>query len=235
MGIALSLNTTGIENTAAGNGALFSNTSGGGNVAVGRWALAFNTTGLQNTAIGYYSGNGSVHLYNTTAIGNNATCTADNRIILGTTGNNNLTGGYGNWQNLSDGRFKRNVKADVPGLAFITRLRPVTYHLDAEGVDRFLGITARMDTWSDGPARKLYFDRLREVGQQVLTGFVAQEVEAAAREIHYDFDGVHHPATEQDHYTLGYASFVVPLVKAVQEQQAQIEELKERVRVLEGR
>ncbi len=69
----------------------------------------------------------------------------------------------------------------------------------------------------------------------MLTGFVAQEVEAAAREIHYNFDGVHHPTTEQDHYTLGYASFVVPLVKAVQEQQAQIEELKERIRVLEGR
>jgi hypothetical protein len=51
------------------------------------------------------------------------------------------------------------------------------------------------------------------------TGFIAQEVEQAALKAHYDFSGLIKPKTEQDHYSLSYDAFVVPLVKAVQEQQ----------------
>ena len=58
------------------------------------------------------------------------------------------------------------------------------------------------------------------------TGFIAQEVEKAANATGYDFSGIIKPKTEQDHYSLSYESFVVPLVKAVQEQQQLIEELK---------
>ena len=47
-------------------------------------------------------------------------------------------GGWANWTNVSDGRFKKNVRTNVPGLAFITRLRPITYNLDATGLDAFL-------------------------------------------------------------------------------------------------
>ena len=39
----------------------------------------------------------------------------------------------------------------------------------------------------------------------------------------FDFSGVDTPANENDHYGLRYATFVVPLVKAVQEQQEIIE------------
>src|SRR5436305_14302626 len=49
------------------------------------------------------------------------------------------------------------------------------------------------------------------------SGFVAQEVEDAARKLNYDFSGVHKPANDKDVYGLSYAEFVVPLVKAVQE------------------
>jgi len=58
------------------------------------------------------------------------------------------------------------------------------------------------------------------------SGFLAQEVEKAAKESDYDFSGVHAPRNEHDLYSLTYAEFVVPLVKAVQEQQHQIDELK---------
>ena len=71
---------------------------------------------------------------------------------------------------------------------------------------------------SDLAAGELYHPRQ--------TGFIAQEVEAAARETGYDFDGVNPPKNPSDNYSLSYASFVVPLVKAVQEQQQQIEALK---------
>jgi trimeric autotransporter adhesin len=58
------------------------------------------------------------------------------------------------------------------------------------------------------------------------TGFLAQDVERAARESNYDFSGVTVPKNDHDLYTLSYEQFVVPLVKAVQEQQAIIEFLK---------
>lgn len=59
--------------------------------------------------------------------------------------------------------------------------------------------------------------------------------EQAAKAVGYNFDGVHRPVNERDHYTLGYATFVVTLVKAVQEQQAQIEEMRKEIEALKRR
>jgi hypothetical protein len=42
----------------------------------------------------------------------------------------------------------------------------------------------------------------------------------------YDFNGLHKPANENDNYGVAYSQFVVPLVKAVQEQQTMIETQK---------
>jgi hypothetical protein len=69
--------------------------------------------------------------------------------------------------------------------------------------------------------------------------FIAQEVEEAARALGYDFSGVDAPKNDNDFYGLRYGTFVVPLVKAVQEladrvggQQVQIEELRRENREL---
>ena len=69
----------------------------------------------------------------------------------------------------------------------------------------------------------------RQKAAELQTGFIAQEVEQAARSVGFDFHGVDKPKNENDHYGLRYAEFVVPLVKAVQEQQKMIENLKEKV------
>ncbi|HLZ89055.1 MAG TPA: hypothetical protein VKQ52_17490, partial [Puia sp.] len=58
------------------------------------------------------------------------------------------------------------------------------------------------------------------------TGFIAQEVEQAAGEAGYDFTGVSRPKNEHDHYSLDYQAFIMPMVKAMQEQQKMIETLK---------
>jgi hypothetical protein len=58
------------------------------------------------------------------------------------------------------------------------------------------------------------------------SGFIAQEVEAAARSVGYEFSGVDAPKNEKDLYGLRYAEFVVPLTKAVQELVQEVEELK---------
>jgi trimeric autotransporter adhesin len=54
------------------------------------------------------------------------------------------------------------------------------------------------------------------------SGFIAQEVEQAALKAGYNFSGLIKPRSSNEHYSLSYDAFVVPLVKAVQEQQTVI-------------
>ena len=61
------------------------------------------------------------------------------------------------------------------------------------------------------------------------SGFIAQEVEQAANQTGYVFDGVHIPAYSNDNYSISYSSFVVPLVKGMQEQQAVIENQSKKI------
>ncbi|MBK6829411.1 MAG: tail fiber domain-containing protein [Flavobacteriales bacterium] len=239
LGASTLVNSTGSGNTAIGWGSMHLTTTGQYNTAIGMWALYNNNTGNNNTILGTGAGTNANGLSSCIAVGYNATATADYQAVIGTVANTNLTGGFGAWQDLSDARFKRQIQEDVPGLQFIARLRPVTYTLDAYGVDAFLGIAQRMDTLPDQEGRAHYRQRLNEVSTQRQTGFIAQEVEEAARSVGYDFCGVHHPISENDHYTLGYASFTVPIVKAIQELHATVqdqqninEQLREELEVL---
>lgn len=209
---ALYTNTTGAHNTALGQHALYNNTTAANNTAVGSNALYSNTTGANRTALGYSSNSTGTNYTNSTGLGYNADCTASNQVRIG---NSNVTsiGGFANWTNVSDGRFKQNVADDVPGIAFINRLRPVTYQIDLDAVDRFFEEHYNeRDTLS---ARNLHKEHLR------VSGFIAQEVEAAAQATGYDFSGVDAPKNADDFYGLRYAEFVVPLVKAVQELSAE--------------
>ena len=71
-------------------------------------------------------------------------------------------------------------------------------------------------------------------GNLLQTGFIAQEVEQAAKELGFDFSGVDKPKNDGDYYGLRYAEFVVPLVKAMQEQQLIIETEKAKSQKLEA-
>jgi hypothetical protein len=68
-----------------------------------------------------------------------------------------------------------------------------------------------------------------EQESKMYTGFLAQEVENAALEAGFDFSGVQVPPNDDTPYSLSYAEFVVPLVKAVQEQQIIIEKLQKEI------
>ena len=102
-------------------------------------------------------------------------------------------------------------------------------------IEKASGAWYVMDTLSKGEYRAGYIQRLAEVSAARQTGFIAQEVEAAAAAIGYDFDGVHHPVDANDHYTLGYELFTLPLIQAVKEQHAVIEELEQVNVMLEQR
>lgn len=202
-------------NTAIGGESMKNNQSGFSNTAVGYLSMVFNTTGYYNTALGFGSNVASGNLTNATAIGAYTQAVTDNSVVVGNPWVTSIGGPVG-WTNLSDGRFKRNVAEDVPGLSFVSRLRPVTYTLDVAGMNK--AIRAPLDsTLKNLEADITLASNIRR------SGFIAQEVETAAQAVNYDFSGIKKPQNESDQYGLAYADFIPSLVKALQEQQAQIE------------
>jgi hypothetical protein len=225
-------NTTGNHNTAVGDyslynsvalsnevaigdSALYNNTTGSGfNTAVGASALATNVTGSNNTALGFHADINSSALNNATAIGSNAVATASNQVSVGS---NTVTsiGGQVGWSTFSDQRVKDNVQANVPGLDFITRLKPVTYNYNIDKENALLGRPA--DANHDGKY---------DIEKMTFSGFIAQDVDAAAKTAGYNFSGVDKTGSI---WALRYTDFVPTLVKSVQEQQQMITDLKKQV------
>ncbi|MGB4845845.1 MAG: tail fiber domain-containing protein [Ferruginibacter sp.] len=233
---ALIDNTSGKYNVASGYYSLEENTAGSGNTGIGVSTLNLTISSSYNTAIGYKAGHGFNHgwnntflgtesnvtgtgLYNSIAIGATANATASNQARIGNSSTTS-TGGFTNWTNISDGRFKKNIQEDVKGLDFIMKLKPVTYQLDIQALSKKLN-EHKSDTWNTDMQIAAI-----EKAKIIQSGFIAQDVETAAKELGYDFSGVDNPKNENDFYGLRYAEFVVPLVKAVQEQQQLIYELK---------
>jgi hypothetical protein len=242
---SLSGNIGGYDNSAFGRDALRNNrgTYGVRNSAVGAQALLRTTNSQFNTAIGYNAGwqydlgwNNTIlgansdgrfaGQYNIVAIGQGVICPDNSTARIGNSATWSI-GGYTSWTNFSDGRFKKQVEENVKGLDFIMKLRPVTYHLDIAGVSKQSGENAGQD-WDDKMKQAI-----TEKEKVLFSGFVAQEVEEAAKASGYDFSGVDKPRTGQGYYGLRYSDFVVPLVKAMQEQQLVIEELKKKINALE--
>jgi trimeric autotransporter adhesin len=254
-------NTTGYNNIALGWQAFDHNTSGNLNVAMGLKALSYNTNGEYNVALGYnamYQALGSYNVCVGMTSGYNGTltnCTFVGRAVPASGGTYNNSSGFGyytpisgnnqvhlgnssvtniqgqvNWGTYSDLRIKKDVLQNVPGLNFIRELRPITYYYDIEKENQILGCIDTSEWTGKHDIEKIRF-----------SGFIAQEVEEAALKAGYDFSGIDKSSVENGGlYSLRYAEFVVPLVKAVQEQQEMIEqlnkqneELLKRIEVLE--
>jgi len=225
---ALYTNTSGYSNTAIGYQALYLNTIGENNTAIGRYSLYYDQASGYNTAIGYSSGdffvNGGYNTFigsssnasvgglsNATSIGWNADVDASNKVRIGNTAVTSIGGQVG-WTTFSDGRYKKNVEENIPGLAFIEKLRPVSYSTDIAGLDNhYPKAPQRAGVKVPDPLDVSAQEKIR------YSGFIAQEVEQAAREIGYEFSGLDKPQNEGNLFGLRYGDFVVPLVKAVQE------------------
>ena len=246
--MSLSSNTTGHANTALGADALSINKTASFNTAVGFEALAVaNRTAdvnAYNTAIGYKAGytgtndittgDKNVLIGSSTAasnaaatnqivIGHGASGTGNNKAVIGNSDITSLYAGsdgqailyaYGIAQG-SDRRIKKSINTLAYGLNFIMKLRPVSYFklhprdYPQELKDKF---------YPDG--------KIRQVGAEdydkLQVGFIAQEVKAVNDEMHAENNIV--SIDEDGFHRMDYEKIIVPLVKAVQEQQAQIAE-----------
>ncbi len=220
---ALTANISGSSNSAIGRNALSSNTTGSRNTALGNNALNLNTIGTDNISVGFNANFGLNDLNNTISIGSNSggVSNVSNRIEMG---NTSITwiGGQVTWSTYSDARIKTNISEDVKGLDFITLLRPVTYNLDIHAQNKLIEKNGKKIITTDWTEKY-------DIEQIKTTGFIAQEVEQAALSAGYDFSGVHKANDKVGMYSISYASFVVPLVKSVQELDAKNKELNKEV------
>lgn len=225
--MSLHKNLTGDKNIGLGVKTLWNNQSGNNNIAIGCYVLENVHSGSFNIGIGHLADItlSGTPTSNVIAIGYNAIVTASNQARIGNSSINSIGGQVG-WTTLSDGRFKTNVQNDVLGLKFINMLKPVSYQVDLNAFDKYVGANDTVAT-------------LRKEHLVNHTGFIAQEVEAVVKELGFNsFSGVDTPEGENDYYGIRYSEFVVPLVKSVQElsdiverQQLEIDDLKSELNI----
>jgi hypothetical protein len=251
---ALLFNNTGSSNTAVGQDALFANTTGSYGTAVGFEALKATTTATDNTAIGYQAGYQATGAGNTllgrssgytltsgiqnTFVGYGArgsSASASTQIVIGYDvvgqGDSNVTLGSSTgkiynaftvnatWTQTSDERLKTNIQSDTLGLSFINRLKPIKY------------------TWKPSNEIDQSLPYYKEVNERntttVMHGLGAQQVKAAL-----DAEGVTTFAGWDEGpdgvQAISREMFITPLINAVNELTAQIEQLKAEIAALKG-
>ena len=213
------LTSSGNLNSAFGFNSLNDNTTGIGNTGVGANALNVNVDGNNNTGLGRGANVSTTSLSNATAIGFNSTVNASNKVRIGNAAVTVVEGQVA-YTNPSDARFKFNVKENVPGLDFIKKLNPVTYNFDTKKFDEHLNRNRNRD--------EVATEDFSKSTAIVRTGFLAQDVEKICVDLGYNFDGLHIPDANNptDNYGIAYSQFIMPIVKAVQEQQEIIEKQK---------
>jgi hypothetical protein len=257
-------NSTGKNNIAFGNVALHSNTTGNNNTGIGNMVLQSNTIGSENVAVGATALSSIVKSYYNTAVGSNSllslTTGSDNVAIGGESGtrtgtfisgartivtaiDDSIIIGYdaspldnGDYNEIvigsaAIGRGSNSVTIGNANMTSIGGYTAWSNYSDSRLKKNIVSSTYGLD----------FINKLRPVlynmktgTTELQTGFIAQEVEAAANSIGYKFSGVVKPQSDNDYYALSYASFVVPLVKAVQEQQTQIETLQKELNDLKA-
>lgn len=207
--VSLSSNTIGYENVAVGINSLWANTEGHDNTAIGTDSLKQNTTGNYNTAIGSGAGLNNTTYNNTTCLGANAQVTGDNQVQLGNSSTSVYA--YSSLNVRSDKRDKKDIEDTDLGLDFIKKLRPVKY--------------------------KWNFRNGEYEGKRYHQGLIAQEVKEVLDDMKTDFAGYqdHKVNGGEDVLSLAYGEFIAPLIKAIQELQVMIDDLKKQVENLSSK
>ncbi len=237
---------------AIGKSALDENTTGYQNVAIGESALEYNKTGTSNVAIGAnalrYGDYG-----NTIGIGYDVAVTGNSQAQIG---NSSVTVYcYGAVQNRSDKRDKTDIQDTNLGLNFLMKLRPREYRWDyredyinheakereLEDIENLEMTEKEKEKKREEILKKYSLENVKKDGKQkgwrFHQGFIAQEVFQVMRELGVDFGGYqdHSINGGRDVLSLGYEEFISVIVKGIQEQQKEIEELKSKIEKLEGK
>ncbi|MGG0773970.1 tail fiber domain-containing protein [Bacillus rugosus] len=215
-------------NTAIG-GLSLENNKGDYNTALGYMALKNNTTGNQNTALGYGAlrfttgGDEMKDISNSTGVGFNSRVSGSNQIQLGD--GNSTPYSFNALQNRSDLRDKADIRDTVLGLDFINKVRPVDYKWDIR--DEYVEIKEDGTVITherDGSKKKNRYHH----------GVIAQEIQKVIEAEGIDFGGFQHHELSggEDVMSIGYTEFIAPLIKAVQELSAKVDEQAKEIAAL---
>ena len=215
-------------NTGIGNNALTAIVGGTNNAVLGHNAGAAITSGHSNTCIGYATGDTIQSGNNNVLIGNSTDCAHDSAyaIAIGPIdgqgdyfkfgkGSNIVSNQFTSdaaWARSSDERLKQDIKEDTLGLSFINDLNTVTYR------------------WKPSNEIPQDFKDYNEENQKdtevVMHGMLAQEVKAALDTAGVEtFSGW--TVEEDGMQNISREMFVIPLIKAIQELSAEVEQLKQ--------
>lgn len=215
---------------ALGIGSLFNN-YGNNNIGIGFVSMSQVFYGSNNVGIGKGANVNMDSISNSTALGTEAIVTASDQVRLGNATTSSI-GGFVGWTTIADKRFNKNILQPIPGLDFINQLKPITYVLNTETLHTVLKNPNATLNKQLQNAQPVAGSSLQNTG--TYTGFFAQDVEAVAKKLNFNFAGIDAPKNARDLYGLRYEAFVVPLVKAVQELSAQNTELKKDVENLKS-
>jgi hypothetical protein len=227
-------NTTGNQNTANGMYSLHDNTSGYNNTAVGFEGLSSTTTGSQNTAVGSFSLRYHISGWGNTAVGNMAgevITTGSYNTFLGDGADaalNNLTnataiGSQATVDASNHVRIGDVHVTQIGGQVAWSNLSDARAKKDIRDLDLGLDFVLQL--------RPVSFTMKQGNGRTDM-GFLAQDVEALLGD-DYSVLGI---GGDQDRtLSLRYTDFMAPLVKAVQEQQAQIEAQRSEINLLKAK
>jgi len=187
-------------------------TRSGGNCSIVIGAKAGFTNGSVgdcSIAIGYKAGYSIGGAVNNILVGYNATQQngfgCNNQTVLGNGYNNVYNCVYTAWTDVSDCRDKTNVQPiNNLGLNFIRKLNPVKYKWDLR------------QKYEDKCGYEYGIKDSTLKQDQINYGFLAQEIEFAAKSLGENFDAVTHD-TFIDQYSLNYLNLLASLIKALQE------------------
>lgn len=204
---------------------------GTNNVVIGSASGTNLTSGINNTIIGCNAGNlgASSQAFDAfdgcSIIGYNSRATGDNQVQLGASGTTVYA--YGAVQDRSDARDKADIRDTQLGLSFILALRPVDFRWDMR--------EDYVVPSSDGKSVEVIAKDGSKKRNRFHHGFIAQEVKEILDNKGIDFGGYqdHKVNGGNDVLSLGYAEFIAPLVRAVQELSAKNNDLEQRIIALE--
>ena len=198
----------------SGAGYIFDNTTARSIIRDGAGTLNFNNDATVNFNLSGVTEMSvrPVPLFSTNCVGTRHQAPLnDGQWYLGNTnGFRWLGGAYVNAPVIGSDLRDTDILGEEPlGLNFINLLKPVAYR------------------WKENK------DTVRP-GLRTKHGFVAQDMQETLNTLGIEFDGIEPPITPEGHWGLAYTELIAPMVKAMQEMSAQIDELRAELKALKA-
>ncbi len=230
LGYSSLFHSMGDNNTAVGENTLFANTTGSNNTAAGELALSANTTGFDNTAIGRQSGARSGQMitgYAGSPVTFVSTQTGNYNTFLGISGstadvdNCTAVGMDAYCDATNQVRLGNYFVTSIGGKVGWSALSDARAKSDIQDLDLGLSFVLAL--------RPVSY-RYKSGNGRIDMGFVGQDVESLLGEGYNVLDV---GGDAERTLSIRYSELIAPLVKAVQEQQAEIETRDARIASLE--